>query len=531
MIYEIWIDNERIFRSGDNELMLLDPVLTLEAGKAGSLEFTIPPNRAINVYRFTSRIRVYKNRVKIWTGRVLEDSLDFRKFRKIFCEGHLAIFNDTVARPYRFGGSVTDYVQLLLDMHNSQVLPDLQVELGTVTVVDSNDFIPRSDTSYPSIQQIMKDKLIGSLGGYFVMEEDQDNKFVLNYYKDSPFLTAQTIKFGENLLDITQHRSGTGIVSAVLPLGAKIEDTEDRITITDVNEGSDFVFDAEAVDAYGMIYRVEVFDNVTIPENLKTKAQERLQELLLTDISIEVKAADLSMLQSETHVDDFSIFTYVRVVSEHHGIDDLFMIQNLTINLNDSARSTMTVGTKSRSFLEEKRKADSVIREIRSDYVTNQRVTGIVSEISLLASEITQTAEAIRSEVSETYTKVDDFETYKQTVGTQFTQTSEDFRFQFSSVESTVDDLGEATQTQFEAVQSMIRLVNGNIEIGRSSSNIVLILKNDRISFQSNKVEIAYFSGSNLYITDATVVDKLNVGKHIIEKWEVDPKYTIFKSV
>ena len=50
------------------------------------------------------------------------------------------------------------------------------------------------------------------------------------------------------------------------------------------------------------------------------------------------------------------------------------------------------------------------------------------------------------------------------------------------------------------------------IEIGRSDSNIKARFTNDRLSFYQGLSEVAYVSGSNLYITRAEILDYLKIG-------------------
>ena len=50
------------------------------------------------------------------------------------------------------------------------------------------------------------------------------------------------------------------------------------------------------------------------------------------------------------------------------------------------------------------------------------------------------------------------------------------------------------------------------IEIGRSDSNIKARFTNDRLSFYQGLAEVAYISGSNLYITRTQVLDYLKLG-------------------
>jgi hypothetical protein len=53
------------------------------------------------------------------------------------------------------------------------------------------------------------------------------------------------------------------------------------------------------------------------------------------------------------------------------------------------------------------------------------------------------------------------------------------------------------------------------IEIGRSDSPVRARFTNDRLSFYQGKSEVAYISGSSLYITNADVLDFLRIGNSL----------------
>jgi hypothetical protein len=53
------------------------------------------------------------------------------------------------------------------------------------------------------------------------------------------------------------------------------------------------------------------------------------------------------------------------------------------------------------------------------------------------------------------------------------------------------------------------------LPIGRSDSNIKARFTNDRLSFFQGIVEVAYISGSNLYITNAEFLDSFKIGNSV----------------
>ena len=105
---------------------------------------------------------------------------------------------------------------------------------------------------------------------------------------------------------------------------------------------------------------------------------------------------------------------------------------------------------------------------------------------------------------------------YDARVGTKLSQTEEGWAYNFGLVQGDVSDLSEEVQKQLEERKSYIRFEDGNIYLGRASSEIMCIIKNDRISFVRNTVdypELAYISNNTLYITEGEFLTQLRIGK------------------
>lgn len=73
-------------------------------------------------------------------------------------------------------------------------------------------------------------------------------------------------------------------MSALIPLGAKKKATDEegnekesdeRIDITSVNDGKNYISDDAAVKEIGWIWKSEVWDDVTLPSNLLRKANNQ----------------------------------------------------------------------------------------------------------------------------------------------------------------------------------------------------------------------------------------------------------------
>ncbi len=168
-------------------------------------------------------------------------------------------------------------------------------------------------------------------------------------------------------------------------------------------------------------------------------------------------------------------------------------------------------------------------------------------------TEFLQTAESITLNAENTEEISADFENYKKTNNAQFTAHAQEILSQVENIYSSKTDLGdleERVSSQIsqtaegitetfsenlsvfsenlssvggevkELVSSLdVYIRRGEleegvfgIEIGRSDSNIKARFTNERLSFYQGLSEVAYISGSNLYITRAEIIDYLKIG-------------------
>ena len=127
----------------------------------------------------------------------------------------------------------------------------------------------------------------------------------------------------------------------------------------------------------------------------------------------------------------------------------------------------------------------------------------------------------ILSQVESIYSAKTELGDLEERISSQISQTSEGitetFSEKLSRVESDLSSVGGEVRELASSLDVYIRrgeLEEGvyGIEIGRSDSNIKARFTNDRLSFYQGLAEVAYISGSNLYITRAQVLDYLKLG-------------------
>lgn len=369
-MYQVKCDGQLLYDPRVDDLQLFNPVVTLEVNKTGGFDFTIYPSHPLynQIKRLKSSIEVYQDNFLLFRGRVLNDEHDFYNAKNIVCEGDLAFFNDSIIRPYNYSGTVVGVLQHIIDQHNAQVSADKQFVLGEVTVSDPNDYITRSSINADKSWNVINDKLIDLLGGYIMVRRENGTNYI-DYLEDSTYRSLQKIELGENLLDLSKNIKGENIITALIPYGAKLKDdegneTDERLTIEEVNGGKDYVYNQEAVDLYDWVFDTVVYEDVTVANNLLTKANAELASRINMDISIEVSAIDLSM--TDTEIDQFRIFEHVEIDSPSHLLEDFMLISKLVIHLDVPQNNKLTLGMDYATFTERQLQTEKVVKNVNT---------------------------------------------------------------------------------------------------------------------------------------------------------------------
>lgn len=350
-MYRIFCDGSLLYHSNLESLKVFDPSLELELNKTGSFVFTVYPDhpRYSLVKRMKSIIEVYQDDYLLFRGRVLDEEVGWHNEKTFSCEGELAFLLDTIQRPYDYTGSIPEFLGMLLSNHNAHADPAKRFTLGNVTVTDPNDYIVRSDIDYVNTWDVITKKLIDLLGG-FLQVRHVDGVNYLDYLKESTLLAPQKITFGKNLLDLKRTRKGEDIATAIIPLGAKLQDSDQRLTIASVNGGLDYLVDEDAAKDLGIIYKVVIFDDVTEPSNLKTKGEAQLSDSVKQWETLDLTAADMATVNR--NITSFHIGTMVDVASVPHGLNQRFRVEKLSLKLLDPAANKMTLGKTIKAFSE-----------------------------------------------------------------------------------------------------------------------------------------------------------------------------------
>lgn len=339
-MYTIYADDTLLYSPGDEELSVLSPVLETQCNAAGTLTFVLLPEHPLYsaLHKMQTRIDVRQDDEIIWRGRVLETESDFYRQKTVTCEGELTYLVDSVLHPYKladYDGTAAGLFRLYLTRHNEAVSEAQQFQIGNVDIETLSSV---ENTGYGNTWDEISDNLIDIHGGFLRVRYDGETRY-LDWTKESGTSCGQVIRFGENLLDLSEYVSASEVVTCLIPYAGQ---SGSQITIKSVNDGKDYIEDAAGIALYGRIWGVTEFDTKDA-STLLEMAKENLHKRLKETITITISAVDLHLL--DVNAESFRVGDKVRVVSPPHGIDAEYTCTAISLDLVNPDQSEYTFGT------------------------------------------------------------------------------------------------------------------------------------------------------------------------------------------
>lgn len=454
-MYQIKCDEFILLDRRDPSLIVENPKVKVAVNTVGEGSFTIYQNHPFygELKALKSIFEISDEYGVIFRGRMTENSLDFYNTKAVDLEGLMAFFNDSVVAPFDFPGDFLDnaeyitaaadgnvvefFLKWLIDNHNSQVEDFQKFKLGTVTVSDPNNYITRSESKYPSTWKTLEDKLFkSSLGGYICIRYEADGNYI-DYLSEFIETNPQDIKFGQNLLDLTSDVIASETYSAIIPIGAEIEEdiesTDENgetvtekvkrlITLASFDDGyvaDDIVkktlpnglaalYSVSAVEKYGWKCAPvddTTFDDVTDEENLLVKSIRILTYTApMFSNPVEFTAADLHF--SDAQIRSFRIYKNVYVESEPHNQDDLLPLESLEIELLNPQNTKILVGKTRKTLTDHNSQQQSSTVE-RIEYIekiiaeNTENLDVVAEKVIVQGSTFEQTSQGFEARVTE----------------------------------------------------------------------------------------------------------------------------------
>lgn len=355
-MYKIKLDGKILYYPGDREAAVINPELDLQTGYAGELTLKVPALNPLynDIHNRKSMISVYRDKTEIFYGEVRTREKDRFKNQPIKATGALSFLADTILPQQEWHDmSPREMLDAWLQLHNNQVEDRKKIYIGVVTIHDSNDSLYRI-TDRENTLEAIREKLIDRLGGYLRLRHEEDKLYLdwINIQEYGKYC-EQPIQFGENLLDYSETMTADDVITALIPLGAAIEQETDEnaseferleknVDITSVNDGKDYIYSKEAVESFGWVWKTEKWDDVATPANLLKKATEYLTTQQYENLVISLTAVDLSLFGQD--YDSFDIGDRVLCNAIPYGMKKVLPVMEMKIPLQQPDQAQLTLG-------------------------------------------------------------------------------------------------------------------------------------------------------------------------------------------
>ena len=552
-MYDVTITNGNIprvihdHRSASNAQKLPSGEIVDAENSISSFSFTIYPNNAgyehLNASTTLVRVRNTKRNRDDFVGRVLQvnpemDSDGFM-LKTVVCEDRLGFLQDSVqpfAEVKHYSGDDTrngleEFIDVLLENHNAQVEDYKKIYRGRVTVdpFKSSEDVTKG-LNWEKTYDAIKSKLLNSFGGYIILRE-ANNRLYLDYLESVGETRSTVIKVGHNMRSVSKEIDPSGIITRLVPLGAKLTtldaegnevQSEERLTIKSVNGGKLYIESEDYAEQFGIKYGTVIFDDVTDPDNLMSKGTTWLADNNGLAISHNVEALELSLLGLD--IDDFVLYDRYPVENTAIGVNDTLQIIKKITDIVEPHNSSFDMGD---------------IHKRLSDIMADQNAT-----LGNVMDNISNVASSIKNQISTVYTFVDSsissvlqdpdkiWASVENKVESTVTQSTGDLNKFAEDVRNILEMDAEGTTMIFQTVLKEIARVEGvesshyeelvtyidfgqdGIRIGKDDNALTMRLDNEQLTFYNNGTPVAYMSDNTLFITDGRFTRSVRIGNY-----------------
>lgn len=239
-MYFVKYGKEYLYDPRVQDCVIFEPSLECEENTCGFFDFTIYPDHPLydklKERDSSNPVEVYDDDILLFAGFIYELGKEFYLSGQVKCKGELAYLKESIVRPYStiqrgYGSTVpttvNGYFEWLIYQHNAQVDSTKQFKIGINQgyALDINNYIYRESNQYPNTLDEINEKILNELGGYLRIRHENGERYIDLLYEWSDE-NAQILDFGINLTDYNQTDSSLDVYTYVIPLGAKMKDTE-----------------------------------------------------------------------------------------------------------------------------------------------------------------------------------------------------------------------------------------------------------------------------------------------------------------
>src|SRR5699024_3340238 len=317
--------NYEIYNPLDPTAQIYDDEIAEEMGSTPAFSFTVPPDNIAEtvIQPLATHITAYQGNVEVFSGRVISADWDLYNTMTVQCIGDMGDLADSQIAPFSHTGTAAQFLSKVIAKHNTLVDASRAFTVGTVNVTGETG--ERAVEDYTDALTLITTYCSGAYGGYIRVRPGR----VIDWMEDFGD-NSQTIRFGENILDLSRQIDAADVATVLIALGPEPEEGT-RQVVTAQN--------ADGVKKWGKIYRVEEFES---DAGLQAAAQARVDALATLPESAELTALDLSVV--DVSIPALTLGAWTNFYSPANGIQGRYLLYKRSLHMTAPANDTVSFG-------------------------------------------------------------------------------------------------------------------------------------------------------------------------------------------
>lgn len=343
-MYQVNIGNKTLYYPGNDDFAIFNTELNEEIGKAGEFEYKVPPTNPLYAEHTEGKlITIFKDKKEIWRGEIKDIKTDFSDVAEIYTVEDLAWLQDECLTP----ASITNETyaqrfQAAIDAYNLNRPADRQFTAGYITNVLSTDLCEWITEYDWTILDCLRNCICKDTG-YIRVRRVTSGGNITRYIdivklSDYGVRATQPIEYGYNLLDYVKESDYSKLTNVLTPYGAET-DTELYDGYNQRIAGT-VITDQSSINVYGRHAKTVIFNDAEDVTSLNTAAADYLSRYSQPELTMEVKAVDLSMIEP---ADALRLGDSIRIIARPYAVDQWLYLTQIKRDIQNPDKNTITM--------------------------------------------------------------------------------------------------------------------------------------------------------------------------------------------
>lgn len=343
-MYQVNLGSKILYYPANEDYAIYDTELIEDIGQAGEFSFKVPPSNPLySELTQGALVTILKDGVEFWRGEIQNINTDFAKVADVYCVEDLAWLADEFLLPAAITNETfAQRFQAAIDAYNLDRPAERQFLKGYITNVTDSSLCNWVTEYEWSILESLRECICKD-DGYIRVRRTTIGGVVSRYIdivklSDYGVQATQPIEYGYNLLDYVKESDYGNLTNVLTPYGDET-DTEiydgynQRLQGTTITDGT-------SVGVYGRHAKAVVFDGVTDVNQLNALASAYLTRYSQPQLTMEVKAVDLSPIEN---VSEIKIGDSVRIVAKPFAVDQWLYLTEIRRDIQNIDRNSITL--------------------------------------------------------------------------------------------------------------------------------------------------------------------------------------------